>query len=60
MTPKHDAAAVRRIMAAIDKRKAEIAQLERDLTGHANRLSFAHGYRMVPRGPALEKLAYAS
>lgn len=60
MTPKRDAAAVRRILSAIDKHKAAIAALERDLPGHANRLSHAHGYRVVLRGPALKQLAMAS
>ena len=60
MTPKRDAAAVRRILASIKKHKAAIASLERDLPAHANRLSHAHGYCMVLRGEALERLAYAS
>ncbi len=60
MTPKRDAAAVRRILSAIEKRKAEIAELERDLVPHANRLSDAHGYRVHLRGPALKQLAYAA
>ncbi len=60
MSPSHDARAVRRILTAIEKRRTEIAELERNLVPHANRLSDAHGYRVVLRGPALRQLAMAS
>lgn len=60
MTPKQDAAAVRRILAGMDKRRAELAELERNLMPLANRLSFANGYRVPLRGMALRNLAEAA
>lgn len=60
MTPKRDAAAVRRIITLIEKRERELAELNRDLVPHANRLCFANGLRVPLRGPALKQLAFAS
>jgi len=57
MTPKQDAKAVIRGINRIERLKAQLAEAERDLVPHANRLSFAKGYRVPLRGKALRDLA---
>lgn len=60
MTPKQDARAVMRTINRIDRLKAQLAEAERALVPHANRLSFAKGYRVPLRGKALRDLAGAA